>query len=533
MANQQFLSALQEQDKVTFIKSLFTAMMVTAQKGLSTEDFTTVLKDKLANIEGSHFKGVFTSVGLLEAAHPAASVEAGSYAYLKPDATTPETMVLLDSDSWVEQSSGGSGAAMTASQIKSLYESNADSNPFTDAMKATLAHLVATKDLNLDNLAHDLDVVVQRTHGIDFVAGIPTDPDSNNKQDHIELAVPMQMQVAQQVPQDPAIALGSREYMTIGSVFALMNQFQSMVMKDKGTITDMGDISETGIYEGVDVIGSPIQGEIMVMANKDSHGDFGFFLMGDDRTMHTGGKKAGGVLGWQQVKHVTQSTGEIPVLVGGGFTTIQTHMYANLFGTDLMDGKEHVVTFMMKPQSPDIPDGDTAWGYIVPHVADQTGVPVRLLSAGLGGTPNGVLKLWIERKALVTIKKVDKDDPESDWEVTHVEIPSNAGVTTHSSNTFMYMGVITNMDEIAAMGVYEGTDVIGSPITGKVIIEAYADKDGDLDVSLKGQDGRRYEGGKPAGGAIHWHNVSPDHLYGTANPDNADGNDGDIYFKYH
>jgi len=136
------------------------------------------------------------------------------------------------------------------------------------------------------------------------------------------------------------------------------------------------------------------------------------------------------------VKHLTVSTGEIAVGIASGFTTIKTNMYANLFGTDLMDGKEHVIQLIMAPGSPEIPDGDPAWGYMLPHVADQTGQPIRLRSAGLAGTPNGVVKLWIEKGAFVTIKKTDAHDPASDWEVTHVEIPANGGAThvTHGSH---------------------------------------------------------------------------------------------------
>lgn len=425
VTTQEFILALKEADKVAFIKSLFTtdfASKVTAVagKGLSAEDFTTALKTKLSTMEGSHFKGVHTTIAKLETAHPAANAEAGSYGYIKATPTDAELMALLDGGAWVEQSGGGSGSAMTGVQIKALYEAVVDTNVFDDAEKQAIKDLVIA------------------THGVAYTEEVPTDPDDNLKTSHITTDVPMRMLQSQHVPTDPVKALASRELMTIGSVMALMNQFQTLVMKDKGTITDMAGITETGIYEGTDVTDSPITGEIMVMANKDSHGDFGFFLMGDDRTMHTGGKKAGGKIGWQQVKHVTQSTGEIAVKIDSGFTTIQTNMYANLFGTDLMDGDEHVITFMMAPNSPEIPDGDSAWGYILPHVADATGQPVRLLSAGLAGTPNGVLKLWITKKALVTIKKVDKDNAESDWEVTHVEIPANGGAThvTHGAKNY-------------------------------------------------------------------------------------------------
>ncbi len=582
---QEFIDALKEQDKVDFIKTIRPLKIADADQikidllSLHTPVDLTALKSEVDLIEGTHFKGVHASLLILEGFHSAATAKPGDYAYIK-DGVNPEKIALLDAGAWVEYVNGGSGGGgvpLTAAQIKALYETNADTNPFRDADKATLAALAAggggtggtgtvgpkgdkgdpgvagpkgdqgipgvagpsgTQDISgkVDKVAgkvlssndytdgekaklaglegshfkgthadeaaliaaqptaevgsyayvlvhgkehnfiwdgsawvdtgaagapHMTDAQLKAqyennpdtnpfddaakqaiidlkaaTHGVAYTIEIPTDPDTNLKTPHITTDVPMRMLQPQVIPLDHAIALGSRELMTVGNVVAMFSHLQTQSMMDKGTISDIDAITETGIYEGVDVTDSPITGEIMVMANKDSHGDFGFFLMGDDRTMHTGGKKAGGVLGWQQVKHVTQSTGEIAVEVAGGFTTIKTNMYANLFGTDLMDGDEHVVTFMMAPNSPEIPDGDANWGYMLPHVADQTGQPIRLRSAGLAGTPNGVVKLWIDKKALITLKKVDKDNPASDWEVTHVEIPANGGAThlTHGAH---------------------------------------------------------------------------------------------------
>ena len=304
--------AIAEQDTADIIKGIAETVAIKASitnkvdkavgKVLSEEDFTTILKDKLATIEGSHFKGIHKTLIELEAAHPASTLEAGSYAYIK-DGASDEVIAMLDGGVWVEYAQGGS-VPLTATQIKALYESNVDTNALTDALKDIITGL----------------------HGITYTTEVPTDPDYNLQTPHITADVPIRMLQPQNVPTDPAIALASREFMTIGSVIALMNQFQTLVMKYKGTIS--------------------------------------------------------------------------------------------------------------------------------------------------------------------------------------------------------------NMDEITESGFYDGTNVVGSPITGKVIVEAYSDKDGNLDISLKGQDGRRYEGGKPNGGAIHWHNVTPDHLYGTVTPDNADGNDGDIYFQY-
>jgi len=125
-------------------------------------------------------------------------------------------------------------------------------------------------------------------------------------------------------------------------------------------------------------------------------------------------------LGLGAVKHLEISTGEIQVSHDANFTTIETNTFTNILGTTaLQDGNEHVVVFVMKGGDPAITDGDPAWGYMRPNVADQTGNPVRLLSGGLGGLPNGTLKLWIDQGAFVTIKKTDSNDVASTWEVTH------------------------------------------------------------------------------------------------------------------
>ncbi|MCD6136228.1 hypothetical protein J7J63_05890, partial [Candidatus Bipolaricaulota bacterium] len=172
LLTQEFILALKEQDKVDFIKTLITQfapsmstadaaklanitisspvnlnVMLTdiagkvdkvAGKDLSEEDFTTALKTKLSTMEGSHFKGVHTTLALLETANPAAGAEDGSYAYVKASPTDAEVMVMLDAGVWVEQSSGGAGVAMTGAQIKALYEAEADTNVFDDAEKLKL-----------------------------------------------------------------------------------------------------------------------------------------------------------------------------------------------------------------------------------------------------------------------------------------------------------------------------------------------------------------------------------------------------------
>jgi hypothetical protein len=121
--------------------------------GLSQSDFTAAEKAKLAALESSHFKGTFTNLVALQAAYPTASV--GDYADVDAGAGDPVLRYIWDaSDSeWVAQA--GSADPVTAAQVKTLYESNPDTNAFTDAEQAKLGGVAAgaTANANTDSLA--------------------------------------------------------------------------------------------------------------------------------------------------------------------------------------------------------------------------------------------------------------------------------------------------------------------------------------------------------------------------------------------
>lgn len=124
-----------------------------AGKGLSSNDYTTAEKNKLAGLEGSHFKGLHGSLAALQAAHP--SAVAGDYADVDAGAGVDVVRYLWDvSDSqWVAQTAAG--GSMTAAQVKTAYESNPDTNAFTDAEQAKLDGIAAgaTANANTDSLA--------------------------------------------------------------------------------------------------------------------------------------------------------------------------------------------------------------------------------------------------------------------------------------------------------------------------------------------------------------------------------------------
>ena len=124
-----------------------------AGKGLSSNDFTSEEKAKLAGLEGSHFKGLHGSLAALQAAHP--SAVAGDYADVDAGAGVDVVRYLWDvSDSqWVAQAAAG--GSMTPAQVKTAYESNPDTNAFTDAEQAKLGGITpgATANADTDTLA--------------------------------------------------------------------------------------------------------------------------------------------------------------------------------------------------------------------------------------------------------------------------------------------------------------------------------------------------------------------------------------------
>lgn len=122
-----------------------------AGKQLSTEDFTTAEKSKLAGLEGSHFKGVFASLGALQAAFPTAS--AGDYADVDAGVGSDTIRHVWDASD-EEWQPIGAGTPLTAADIKVLYESNPDTNAYTDAEKSKLGGVAAgaTANASTDSL---------------------------------------------------------------------------------------------------------------------------------------------------------------------------------------------------------------------------------------------------------------------------------------------------------------------------------------------------------------------------------------------
>lgn len=112
-------------------------------KGLSTEDYTTEEKQKLAGLEGSKFKGEYISIEELESSFPTSDI--GSYAYVDAGEGEQTQKYIWDSSDnrWVLS---GSTGEETSASIKEKYESNPDTNAFSDAEKTKLSGLNKSVD---------------------------------------------------------------------------------------------------------------------------------------------------------------------------------------------------------------------------------------------------------------------------------------------------------------------------------------------------------------------------------------------------
>ncbi|AEE26317.1 hypothetical protein [Francisella hispaniensis] len=83
--------------------------------------------------------GIYSTLAALQAAHP--TVAAGDQAYVDTGAGNPMSLYYYDvDDGWI---TSGATSSLTAAEIKTLYEDNADTNAFTDAEKTKLASLVS------------------------------------------------------------------------------------------------------------------------------------------------------------------------------------------------------------------------------------------------------------------------------------------------------------------------------------------------------------------------------------------------------
>ena len=125
------------------------AIQVAYESNTDRNAFTDAEKAKLAALESSKFRGTFTSL-----ANIPAGTGAGDYAYTD-DGSSATRLAIWDVDDAVWRDQGPTGSSETAATVKTKYESNADTNAFTDAEKTKLAGLVEAADISSFTAALD------------------------------------------------------------------------------------------------------------------------------------------------------------------------------------------------------------------------------------------------------------------------------------------------------------------------------------------------------------------------------------------
>lgn len=133
-------------------------------KGLSDANFTQAEKDKLSTLESSKFVGLFVS----ESALPSTGSE-GDYANVDGGVGSDVYRVIWDTNDnkWVRIK--GVSTELTPSQIKQQYESNPDTNAFTDDEKAKLSSVATGATANRADSANADKV---HTHTTSQVTGL-------------------------------------------------------------------------------------------------------------------------------------------------------------------------------------------------------------------------------------------------------------------------------------------------------------------------------------------------------------------------
>ena len=273
---------------------------------VNTNEFTDTEKSKLKLLTASGlFKGVFRSLNDLEVSVPAAhkAVQDGSYAFVTSSGT--EVMYIIDNTyditsgttgKWVSVGAAAGGATLDAATIKNLYESNVDTEGLTAAM-----------------------AVVVRSLGTN--TALTTDPVTM-------LSKPLGAANPTPVPTDQVAALASKNYMTVGQVFKALTQLHTSGLTDKGVVSKLSIIVDTGIYHYVPSMPTPLADARMpdgakpwtILAMKDQYGNLTLEATspGIDG-VRTGYLKSSDMTnGFPWSPHITQSSGlgDVSALVG-------------------------------------------------------------------------------------------------------------------------------------------------------------------------------------------------------------------------
>lgn len=114
---------------------------------LSQEDFTTTLKTKLEDLDDAGFQGFYVDLATLQAAIPVG--QDGWWAFIDVNSVTPIQVAVWSEVDIEWQVRPGGGGSITAEEVKTLYESNPDTNAFTDLEKTKLSGIESGAQVNV------------------------------------------------------------------------------------------------------------------------------------------------------------------------------------------------------------------------------------------------------------------------------------------------------------------------------------------------------------------------------------------------
>ena len=119
-----------------------TAIRDAYERNSDVNRYTDADKAAVATIEPSHFKGEFNDLASI----PTAGARAGDYAILVVD-NGDDTKAIYDAGDGVWRDTGAAVTGDTPAQIKQKYESNPDTNVFTDAQRDKLDSLIEAEGI--------------------------------------------------------------------------------------------------------------------------------------------------------------------------------------------------------------------------------------------------------------------------------------------------------------------------------------------------------------------------------------------------
>lgn len=116
------------------------------ESNANTNPFTDSEQSKLAGLESSKYLGTYPNLSALQTAHP--NAEQGNYADVDGGVGAEVARYVWDDDDADWTQLAGASAAETPASIKTLYESNADTNAYDDAAVAKVAASLVAGDLD-------------------------------------------------------------------------------------------------------------------------------------------------------------------------------------------------------------------------------------------------------------------------------------------------------------------------------------------------------------------------------------------------